>query len=87
MTVKELIEFLQGCPPDSRVMVKSYELGIKDLEPKYCSMTYAVLNEWYGSYGMGPHEQHDSPTLAQWEKEACGGPLPEVIPIVLLDRS
>lgn len=85
MIVAELMAFLQTCPQDHRVMVRSYELGIQDLEAKNCSCTYAKLGEWAGMEPTcGPHEQQDT-------KEGWAGleedPPAVVIPIVLLGRS
>jgi len=82
--VKELIEFLQTCPPDTRVMVRSYELGVTDLEPEHCAMTYAKLDEWKGMEpNCGPHEQQDDA-----EDHLCfeGDTPGTVVPIVLLER-
>ena len=55
MTVRELIEELKKCPPDSRVVFRNVEFGFLDIAEIKNS---PIVLDVYGKYGMsGPHEE------------------------------
>ena len=55
MTVRELLELLQGYPADLRVVVDGYEGGYDDLSPRQISAVRITLNTgvngWEGRHG------------------------------------
>ena len=55
MTVNELIQLLNGCRPDLRVVVNGYEDGYDDLSAEQLSVVRVALNtgkhRWEGQHG------------------------------------
>lgn len=64
VTVAELIQALEGFPPDMPVLVHGYERGyVAPLAPVIRSMRANVGTEWYD----GPHEEADSDEPADFQ--------------------
>lgn len=79
MIVSELIELLQQCPADLRVVVNGYEEGYDDLSPEQISIAKISLDtgkySWEGRHG-DPRDR----------KEGSAG-RPEVVDALVFHRA
>ena len=69
MTIGELIQLLEGYPPDMRVVVNGYEEGYDDLSPEQISVARILLNTgvhaWQGRHGDPRDVSQRSPNHAR----------------------
>ena len=78
MTVAELIEVLNGHPPDLRVVVNGYEDGFDDLSPAQISLVRIALNTGVEDY-EGQHGY-------DWEPAARGREPATIVDALVLKR-
>ena len=78
MTVAELIEVLNGHPPDLRVVVNGYEDGFDDLSPDQISLVRIALNTGV-EHDEGQHGY-------DWEPAARGREPATIVDALVLKR-